>query len=195
MISFNERQSLGVALPSGLGVRGSGAGNQWTWRNFVQGVNQQDSNGNIIPVPVPTCPYSAVTWLPISDNNDSVGSRIGTACTVVATAAIVNPWESWSDFVGDFLYSGPLVACNLRVTIVDLSGDNGRVSFQISSPTHGNILLGDLFAVTAPGVYDFPYNLPASVNELVSVFFTVHAGWIGMPGGTGSANVTGDFCP
>jgi len=144
MISFNEKGELRIGMPTGVGVK-NGGNSQFTWLQYVQGVNQQDSNGGVIG----NNGWTGITWdapVIIGSGVDGGGVFIGTLTGFIASSfSTVGISAGGASCHGSGLYSGP--AANLIITVDSFSAppftDNGIQVIQdaVSIATFGN---GDL---------------------------------------------------
>ena len=190
MISFNERQSLGVALPSGLGLRGSGAGNQWTWLTFIQGINQQDSNGNTIVPPVGPFSFTNLTWqapviVEIPPNSNATGSALANLVNVHTDSISGGfPDIAQVDISSDpFSNLGVPVVGNISFNITSVLGASdvqvfffSSISGLITNWLHGGAIADPI------GVYNEVINVPTGLpGETFSLLVTSSPGAGGPP--------------
>ena len=196
MIGFNEKQDLSIALPSGIGARGTGANNQWTWTNFINGVNQQDSNGNPIPVVPPgicgATPQNVQDLIWTKSNGMELADPACVDSTIVGASGT---WFMNKSVAGPCLFgAGPVglsaTLCNpgaaymLTVTIPWASSGNildippggpYPVSFSLlfNGVSVSNVV-GDV-ATDTPNPVVLSAMLPALGSTLVTLYFAAGA--------------------
>ena len=153
------------------------------------------------PPPPVTCPFDAISWdAPILSGNATGSTGVGTFALHDQPNAS-NPWESTTDLTGSFVYTGPLYAATLRVNAIQflttsgMGGDTIGFGFDVTSSVDG-LLTSQGLTNPSAGIYDFVFNLPASVGATISIAIYGDSGFVDFgPGGTGQVQITGDFCP
>lgn len=184
MINFNDSKNVHTALPTGLSNR-SGAGNsQFTWLQFILGVNQQDSNGNSIVQPPGPFTWVDNTWEFGINGNVTAGS--GT----VDADYIANTWYAKTTSTGiapffppptvdndtpagSLFYTGGPLNCNLELTIIDTNSGGPFNNAPILIHQNGVPILDINAADNALypiGVHNIPFVIGAGVGTEIRIF-------------------------
>ena len=170
MIGFNEKQDLSIALPSGVGPRGAGGGSQWTWLQFILGVNQQDSNGKLIPTPViPGPDWSSIVWNTfILFENPPLSTATGAAVGNLITfdcLGIDGVASAGFQINGTLVYTGPATNCKARMIGGPFVGTSS-MTLEMQHSVTGFIRRFD--PVVSPE--DLTFVIPASVAATITIF-------------------------
>lgn len=190
MIRYHDKTELHVGRPTGVGTR-SGNCSQYTWLQFVQGINQQDSNGGPTPSGPVACPsFSTIVWgAPVNINpgippGTVMFSGSGGNATFQVTQAASTANEGWQ-VTGSFLYTGGLLDCVFNYSI--LSNTHSQVrNFEVL--VNGLSIVSSNIDLIAP-VTPIPFQLPISVAATIDVVLYLVVGDLVDPSTAGFVGV------
>lgn len=175
MIGFDHKSNLHVGVPTGIGTR-AGSNSQFTWLQYIQGVNQQDSNGRSIAGGVPIN-FNLITW------NTVVGPDHASAFFTSPTgypAPLVDPVISNALFgtggdagpdaqvtTGSMIVTCGVTSCELRFAPFILFAITAGSTLTVLRDSV-SLISFDMTAVNPAGESIF-FNFPASVGSLLEV--------------------------
>ena len=117
--------------------------------------------------------WNAMSFVPTTAPATSAGSAANNAWHVEATATTGFNGTALASVSGTpLVYSGPLVNCNLQVTLnASLGGgfNNGVIEVYQDAVPVLSVNMADTFLYPAPGVYNFPFVIAAGVLTSITL--------------------------
>ena len=147
------------------------------------------------------CPFTDIAWdAPILIGIAAGSTGVGTFSVNVQPPA-ASPGFSQTTLNGSFVYTGPLYAATLRLNVIQFLTTSGfeadviAIHNFVTSSVDG-VLLSTGLLDPSFGIYDFAFNLPASVGAIITISIVATSMVIDpfLPG-TGEIQLSGDFCP
>ena len=198
------------SLPPGLSI------NQTTWN--LEGTPTTDGNYSFTlafttelascskaftleVVAAAGCPFTAIAWdAPILIGIAAGSTGVGTFSVNVQPPA-ASPGLSQTTLNGSFVYTGPLYVATLRLNVIQFLTTSGFPADVISidnivTSSVDGVLLSTGLLDPSFGIYDFAFNLPASVGATITISIVATSEVIDpFPPGTGIIQLSGNFCP
>ncbi len=147
-----------------------------------------------INVGAPFCGlFAGLAWGVPTIEPTASGTFVGPLATLTASLFVPAAFAASVQNTGTVLYTGPEVICNCRFVISDLT-DFSSTSILITHPLFpvfpGILTAGFETPTDVPGTYDFPFTVPASVGDLLTVTLAAIAGGGDFSGATGSCDLS-----
>jgi hypothetical protein len=194
VIGFGDKSELFIAPPTGVGVNAIGGATQYTWLEFINGANQQDSNGGPIGGGG-SCPdWDSLSWTAMTITGTPDTSVFNTLNnTISLNLSVTSPnASSMRAAVGSLYHTGG--NCNCVARIRNYTKDNARGTTGFLIRQDGVTLLEFRVGDYAAGDHDINFSVIAGVASEITI--QEYQVFPGIPGGfEGWANLSGSFDP